>query len=185
MLVIVVTRVAVRMGVACVVHAMIGNLEVTPRSSMSAQNPHHRIGEAARLSGVSAANIRYYEKEGLLAAGVRGANSYRFYSDAEVHRLRFVRLCRAMDMSLGEVRTLLALDRSSRSDAHAACETLDEHLSHVRTRLNELRVLESELLSLRSRCDGEGNQCHVIEALHQRADTEQIPLPTSIAKRHV
>ena len=148
-------------------------------------SPFHRIGEAARLSGVPAASIRYYEKEGLLPVQARTDNQYRLYNEAEIHRLRFVRLCRAMDMSLGEVRTLLALDRSSRSDAHAACETLDDHLSHVRTRLNELRVLESELLSLRSRCDGEGNQCHVIEALHQRADTEQIPLPTSIAKRHV
>ena len=152
---------------------------------MAIESPLYRIGEAARLSGVPAASIRYYEKEELLAAQSRGANQYRLYNDEEIHRLRFVRLCRAMDMSLGEVRTLLALDRSSRSDAHAACETLDEHLSHVRTRLNELRVLETELLSLRSRCDGEGNQCHVIEALHQRADTEQIPLPTSIAKRHV
>ena len=47
---------------------------------MPQQSPQHRIGDAARLSGVSAANIRYYEKEGLLRPGVRGDNSYRFYS---------------------------------------------------------------------------------------------------------
>ena len=44
---------------------------------MSAPTPHHRIGDAARRSGVTAANIRYYEKEGLLPAGVRADNSYR------------------------------------------------------------------------------------------------------------
>lgn len=95
----------------------------------------HRIGEAARQSGVSPANIRYYEKEGLLPPGARGDNSYRLYSAADVHRLRFVRLCRAMDMSLDEVRTLLALDLTRKEDCHAACDTLDEHLQHVRARL--------------------------------------------------
>ncbi|MDR2129335.1 MAG: MerR family transcriptional regulator, partial [Burkholderiaceae bacterium] len=102
----------------------------------------YRIGEAARRSGVPAANIRYYEREHLLAAGSRGDNSYRLYSDADVHRLRFIRMCRAMDMSLNEVRTLLALDLSDKADCVTARETLDAHLGHVRQRLKELRALE-------------------------------------------
>ena len=85
---------------------------------MPQQSPQHRIGDAARLSGVSAANIRYYEKEGLLRPGVRGDNSYRFYSSADLHRLRFIRLCRAMDMSLDEVRRLLAIDAASDQADH-------------------------------------------------------------------
>lgn len=155
---------------------------------MPAQSPRHRIGDAARLSGVASANIRYYEKEGLLTARAREDNRYRLYSDADVHRLRFVRLCRAMDMSLDEVRALLALDARG-SDAegtdHAACATLDAHLEHVRTRLHELQVLEAELLQLRGRCDGTGGQCHVIEALHARADAEPVQAPVPLAKRHV
>lgn len=152
---------------------------------MSQPSPRHRIGDAARLSGVPPANIRYYEKEGLLAARARAGNSYRLYSDGEVHRLRFVRLCRAMDMSLDEVRSLLALDAGGATDDHAACATLDEHLEHVRTRLAELRMLQRELLSLRARCDGTGVQCHVIEALHERADAQPLPPPAPPARRHV
>lgn len=152
---------------------------------MPAQSPHHRIGDAARLSGVSAANIRYYEREGLLAPSVRADNSYRIYSNADVHRLRFVRLCRAMDMSLDEVRVLLALDEHGAHSPHAACATLDEHLAHVRARLDELKVLERALRDLRGRCDGTGQACHVIEALHERADAEPVPAPTTGARRHV
>ncbi|WP_311220605.1 MULTISPECIES: Cd(II)/Pb(II)-responsive transcriptional regulator [unclassified Acidovorax] len=152
---------------------------------MSAPSPYHRIGDAARLSGVSATNIRYYDKEGLLPAPARGDNQYRIYTDDEVHRLRFIRLCRAMDMSLDEVRSLLALDVHSTEANHAACATLDEHLSHVRTRLQELRVLEDELLSLRGRCSGEGAHCRVIEALHERADTQPAPPPGPAHRRHV
>jgi DNA-binding transcriptional MerR regulator len=105
----------------------------------------HRIGEAARQSGVSPANIRYYEKEGLLPPGARGDNSYRLYSAADVHRLRFVRLCRAMDMSLDEVRRLLAIDAASDQADHQACATLDEHLAHVRQRLAEREAVQARL----------------------------------------
>lgn len=151
-----------------------------------AQISHYRIGEVARQSGVSAANIRYYEKEGLLAPGARADNSYRLYSDDDVHRLRFIRLCRAMDMSLDEVRTLLALDWSRKADCDAARDTLDEHLQHVRSRLAELRALEADLLALRGRCDGSDAHCHIIEALHERADA-QAAMPSSggVGKRHV
>lgn len=147
----------------------------------------HRIGEAARQSGVSPANIRYYEKEGLLPPGARGDNSYRLYSAADVHRLRFVRLCRAMDMSLDEVRTLLALDLASQADCDAACVTLNGHLDHVRSRLHELQALEQDLLALRNRCDGTGPQCGIIEALHAQADAQSLPAaPLAAApKRHV
>lgn len=154
---------------------------------MSLQSPCWRIGDAARLSGVPAANIRYYEKEGLLSGQVRAHNRYRLYSDDEVHRLRFVRLCRAMDMSLDEVRTLLHLDARGaqvQGADHAACATLDGHLAHVRTRLAELQVLEQELQALRGRCDGTGGQCQVIEALHARADAEPVPAAPA-PRRHV
>lgn len=153
---------------------------------MAAVLPLYKIGEAAARSGVSAANIRYYEKEQLLSAGVRGDNSYRLYSDSDVHQLRFIRLCRAMDMSLGEVRTLLALDWRNSSDCAAARGTVDAHLHHVRERLAELQTLERELVSLRDCCDGKNDVCRTIEALHRRADEQSVDaLTASPAKRHV
>lgn len=153
---------------------------------MNPDTARWRIGEAAQQSGVSAANIRYYEKEGLLSPSVRGDNSYRLYSGTDVHQLRFIRLCRAMDMSLDEVRSLLALDLRRKEDCDAARDTLDEHLQHVRGRLAELQALEADLLALRSRCDGSDDHCHIIEALHARADAQPAQLaPAGSAKRHV
>lgn len=148
---------------------------------------HLRIGEAAQASGVSVANIRYYEKEGLLGQATRGDNGYRFYGAEDLHRLRFVRLCRSLDMSLDEVRTLLALDLRRKADCVAASEALDGHLRHVRERLNELRALEKDLLALRRSCDGEGDHCHLIEALHARAEAEVVPEARARARaqRHV
>lgn len=144
----------------------------------------YQIGQAALRSGVSAANIRYYEKEKLMPARGTGPSSYRIYSDEDVHQLRFIRLLRSMDMSLGEVRSLLALDLRSSRGNHSACDTLDAHLGHVRTRLKELRGLEKELQALRTSCDGHGEQCQLIEALHHRAQSEPAQQLKSKAPSH-
>jgi MerR family regulatory protein len=111
---------------------------------MALSSPHpiqgYQIGQAALRSGVSAANIRFYEKEKLIPARGTGVSSYRIYSDEDLHQ--------------------------------TARDTLDAHLGHVRTRLLELRGLEKDLTALRASCDGQGEQCHLIEALHARASSE-------------
>jgi DNA-binding transcriptional MerR regulator len=144
--------------------------------------PGYLIGQAASMSGVSSANIRFYEKEKLVSRRGMGANSYRFYSDEDVHQLRFIRQLRSLDMTLDEVRTLLNLDLRKKRDCQTARDTLDEHIGHVRERLKELRVLEKNLIGLRSRCDGANDHCHLIEALHAQADA---PIPTRArSQRH-
>lgn len=146
-----------------------------------------RIGEAAQRTGVTAANIRYYEREGLLTPSARADNDYRLYTEADLHRLRFIRMCRALDMSLDEVRSLLALDGQEPAHCHAATSTIDTHLQHVRQRLQELRALEKELLQLRALCDGQQASCHLIAALHAQADACVAPavLAAKKTKRHV
>ena len=143
----------------------------------------YQIGQASALSGVSAANIRFYEKEKLLRPGVRGDNSYRFYSESDVHQLRFIRACRALDMSLDEVRTLLGLDLNIKDDCATARVALDGHLGHVRARLAELKALEKDLKALRSRCDGLDSHCRIIEALHERADNLPVSSKQPLARK--
>lgn len=145
----------------------------------------YKIGEAATKSGVSAANIRFYEKDKLLKAQGRSDNSYRMYSDSDIHRLRFIRACRALDMSLSEVRTLLRLDLNSKTDCATARGALDEHIAHVRERLVELKSLEKDLKALRGRCDGLDTTCHIIEALHERANEMPKIASKPTRKRHV
>lgn len=152
---------------------------------MPATRPLRLIGKAAALSGVSAANIRFYEAQGLLAAGPRSANGYRSYTDGDIHQLRFIRLCRAMDMSLDEVRTLLNLDLAQKADCAAANAALESHIAHVGERLAELQALQDDLVQLRACCDGTGPQCRLMQALHDRAAHLPREEAKSRAHRHV
>ena len=157
----------------------------TAMASKLAINVHYLISQAAALSGVTPSNIRFYEKEKLLRPQGRGDNSYRMYSDSDIHRLRFIRACRSLDMSLDEVRTLLGLNLNNKTDCATARGALDAHLGHVRARLAELKALEKDLKALRGRCDGLDTTCHIIEALHERADRLPKAVRAAPKKRHV
>ena len=65
------------------------------------------IAEVERRTGLTRANIRFYEKEGLLSPA-RGANGYRDYTEDDVETLRKVRLLRQLRLSVPEIRAVQA-----------------------------------------------------------------------------
>lgn len=78
----------------------------------------YRIGELARLSGVSVRMLRHYDDIGLLPA-MTGENGYRYYDGAALKRLQEILFYRAFDMGLEEIRTMLAGgDRLGRLQRH-------------------------------------------------------------------
>lgn len=111
-----------------------------------------RIGELAAATGVDVETIRYYERAGLLPAPERLANGYRAYGPLQQRRLRFIRHCRLLDMPLADIQELLTLSEAPTLGCDEVNRLLDQHLVHVRQRLQSLQQLEQQLLSLSARC---------------------------------
>ena len=63
------------------------------------------IKEIEERSGLTRANIRYYEQEGLIAPA-RRENKYRDYSEEDLETLLRVALLRSLGFSLDEIRRL-------------------------------------------------------------------------------
>lgn len=66
------------------------------------------IGQLARLSGIKAKTIRYYEEIGLLPPAQRRESGYRCYGEADVNRLLLLRRIRLLGVPLTEIRQLLS-----------------------------------------------------------------------------
>lgn len=113
-----------------------------------------RIGELARRSGCLPETVRYYEREGLLPRPERSDGNYRMYGEGALARLLFIRNCRALEMSLGEIRALLEVKDGHGSDCREVAALLDAHIGHVTERIGRLTALREQLAGLRERCGG-------------------------------
>ena len=89
------------------------------------------IKEAEELTKVTSQNIRYYEKQGLLAPKRDKENSYRLYSEEEISRLRLIRLFRKLGMPIGEIRRMFEGDISLE-------EAIGDQISRLQSQKEEL-----------------------------------------------
>jgi Cd(II)/Pb(II)-responsive transcriptional regulator len=111
-----------------------------------------KIGELAKTTGTQVETVRYYEREGLLPTPQRTDGNYRIYGASHVERLSFIRHCRSLDMTLGEIRILLGFKDTPEDNCEQVNVLLDEHIGHVAQRIQELRALEQQLKNLRAQC---------------------------------
>jgi MerR family redox-sensitive transcriptional activator SoxR len=76
------------------------------------------VSEVARRSGFAASALRYYEREGLIAA-TRSAGGQRRYQRNVLRRLAFIRAARNVGLSLDEIRGELEQLPESRTPTKA------------------------------------------------------------------
>lgn len=131
-----------------------------------------KIGELAERAHTPVETVRYYEKAGLMPAPARTEGNYRRYDEGHVARLRFIRHCRALDLSLDEIRALLRVRDDPQADCTAADELVRQHLAHVRQRMDELAQLRDQLQALERLCGRArpSAECRILAELAQEPE---------------
>jgi len=125
-----------------------------------------QIGEAARLTGVSAKMIRHYESIGLIPSADRRDSNYRDYGHHDIHRLGFIRRARDLGFSIDQIRDLLKLwGDTHRSSADVKALT-EAHIAELDGKIRLLGEMRSTLAHLADACDGDHRpDCPIIEGL--------------------
>lgn len=128
-----------------------------------------KIGELAQHAHTPVETIRYYEQAGLLPAAPRSPGNYRIYDAAHAERLTFIRHCRALDMTLDEIRVLLRFKDTPQADCSEVNALLDAHIGHVAARIHELQQLSVQLRTLREQClvAKDAAHCGILQELTQ------------------
>lgn len=98
-----------------------------------------KIKDAEKLTGIPSANIRYYEKEGLLHPARNTVNNYREYDRDTIERLNQIKILRALGIPLDDIKQIILKERSVESV--------------IQDRLKLLREEEMQLVQVRNACE--------------------------------
>jgi MerR family transcriptional regulator, thiopeptide resistance regulator len=106
-----------------------------------------KIGELARLAGVTVRALHHYDSVGILRPSERTGGGHRLYSEADVQRLYRLLALRGVGLPLEEIGPLL-----DREDSHR--DTVRRHLRRVEQQLGALEELRLRLTRLLASFDG-------------------------------
>ena len=124
----------------------------------------YRIGDVARLTGLSADTLRYYERIGLVN-NVGRVSGARRYSERDLSCLRFIQRAQKMNFKLVEIGELLKM-RAAPHKARARVRALTVHkLAEVENQVKELQTLRDELRLLLNLCTSGRRSCAIIKKI--------------------
>jgi len=139
------------------------------------------IGQAAKISGVSAKMIRHYEEVGLVPAPERTDSGYRQYSEGDVHTLRFIRQARDLGFSIRQIGDLMGLWQNRRRPSRSVKALAEAHIQALEEKAQELLAMKATLEHLAHCCKGDDRpDCPILESLSAESDEE--PTKTSVPR---
>lgn len=127
------------------------------------------VGEAARLSGVSAKMVRHYESLGLLPRIARTDSGYRQYGEADVHTLRFIKRARDLGFAMDEIAELVGLWQNRRRASASVRRIAQRHAEELGERIAAMQAMQRTLQSLIHCCHGDDRpDCPILDDLAGR-----------------
>lgn len=127
------------------------------------------IGEAAKLSGLSAKMIRHYEHIQLLKPIARSSAGYRQYDESDIEVLKFIRQARVLGFSMAQIHDLLSLRQDPQRASRAVKQVALQHLAEVEHKMTELSAMRSTLKNMIHACSGDDSSaCAILEQLSKK-----------------
>jgi len=135
-----------------------------------------KIGELTRRSGCTVKAIRFYEAMELLPRPARSPAGYRLYTEADIHRLRFIKRSRSLGFSTRQIETLLGL-WNNRSRASSEVKKLAQaHADELAAKIAQMQAMQRTLQDLARRCHGDGRpECPILDDLAMADDQPPVP----------
>lgn len=112
----------------------------------------YRIGQFAKLTGVTERTLRYYDKKGLLKPTLRVDGGYRYYSKDDLIQLQKILTMKYLNFSLEDIADTLADENVSMAEVfdqqHEWLEKKRDELNGIIASLDRVKKITSKVDSI-------------------------------------
>ena len=106
------------------------------------------INEIAKITGVSAHTIRFYEKSGLIE-GKRDesitSNNYFHYDEETIEKLEFISDAKSVGFTIREIGQLIDAWYNNRLSKEEKLSVLDEKLLSLEQKMKEIKEMKKQI----------------------------------------
>ncbi|ASP23440.1 HTH-type transcriptional regulator HmrR (plasmid) [Antarctobacter heliothermus] len=124
-----------------------------------------KIGDVALQSGLPPKTIRFYEDIGLIRPR-RSDNGYRSFCEQDLHKLAFLGRARALEFTIEDCRTLMALYEDDHRESAQVKAVSEEQLRQIDEKIAQLQFMRATLDTLIHACAGDHRpDCPILQDL--------------------
>jgi DNA-binding transcriptional MerR regulator len=125
-----------------------------------------RVGDLAKMTGLTVRTLHHYEEIGLLAAAARTDSGHRLYDEASVQRLYQICALRNLGIPLTGIRRFIG-------DSASVASVLHQHLAHVEQQVEELVRLRDRLRRICRRPDSHADAAELLRTIEAMSRLER------------
>lgn len=112
------------------------------------------IGHLSKETGLTRDTIRFYEKRGLIPAGVRESkfNSYKSYPIKTLEKLLFIKKMKKFGFTLKEISEFLQLLEFNTASCKNVSEKMSEKVRVIDDKIEELEEMKGRIIESLNSC---------------------------------
>lgn len=106
------------------------------------------IGQMAKLNNISVQSLRHYEKLGLMSPSyINNDTGYRYYSMKDFATIDLIKKCKAMGLSLDEIKEVI----SNYTSLESILDILENQKKLIDDKIKELEIIKHKVTSLENK----------------------------------
>ena len=127
-------------------------------------------GSIAKELDINPETLRYYEEQKLIKKPKRLENNYRIYDEDDIIRIKFILTAKQLGFSLKEVKDLLSLSITTKSDRKKVRNIASNKsalISEKIAQLTKMKIVLDELILL-CKTNETASHCPILKCIYQK-----------------